>query len=47
MFATFLTNVGEKILTAVQKIINKKTKKSQSAWVFVDFESVKWTSWAL
>jgi hypothetical protein len=37
MFATFLKNVDEKILTTVQKIINKKVK----ARGFLGLESVK------
>jgi hypothetical protein len=32
MFLTFLKNVDEKILTTIQKNINKKIK-SQSLWV--------------
>jgi hypothetical protein len=42
MFATFLKNFDEKILTTVQKIINKKLKKSQIVWVVWGLESVKW-----
>jgi hypothetical protein len=39
MFATFPKNVDEKILTIVQKIINKKKVKTRG---FLGPESVKW-----
>jgi hypothetical protein len=34
MFTTFLNNVDEKILTIVQKIINKKIKKVKARGIF-------------
>jgi hypothetical protein len=49
-FVTFLKNVDEKILTTVQKIINKKNKKSQSVWILGDLNRLSrlfWASWVL
>jgi hypothetical protein len=44
MFATFPKNVDEKILTIVQKIINKKKVKTRG---FLGSESVKWAVFGL
>jgi hypothetical protein len=47
MFATFIKSVDEKILTTVQKLINKKIKKSQSAWVLEDLNLLSELFWPL
>jgi hypothetical protein len=45
MFATFLKMLVKKYLQQFKKLL--KNKKSQSVWVFVDFESAKWAVFVL